>query len=92
MKLVVLTLVVLFHQYDSKMALPTTVNGQEKLLRERHKTTSKETKVPLVLTKSQSLLNISKVARKHWNALSINKAFKEILQNELVTAFRRNKN
>ena len=72
MKLVVPTLVVLFHQYHSKMALPTTVNkktrkssrknGQEKLLRERHKTTSKESKVPLVLTKSRSLLNISKVA------------------------------
>ena len=35
--------------------------------------------------------NISKVVRKHWNILSIDKAFKEMLQNEPVAAFRRSK-
>ena len=62
---------------------------KKELLKERDNTTSKETKIPLVLTYCQSLPNISKVVR---NILSINKAFKEIFQNELVTAFRRNKN
>ena len=35
---------------------------------------------------------MSKVVRKHWNILSINKFFKEIFQNEPVIAFKRNKN
>ena len=64
----------------------------KELLKERDSTTSKETKIPLVLTNSRSLPNISKVGRKNWNNLSVNKAFKEIFQNELATAFRRNKN
>ena len=46
----------------------------------------------LVLIYSRSPPNISEVVRKHRNILSINKAFKEIFQNEPVTAFRRNKN
>ena len=62
---------------------------KKELLKERDNTTSKETKIPQILTYCQSLPNISKVVR---NILSINKAFKEIFQNELVTAFRRNKN
>ena len=52
----------------------------------------KKKKNPLLLTYSRSLPNISKVVRKHWNILFMNKTFKEIFQNELVTAFRRNKN
>ena len=61
-------------------------------LKKGDNTTSKETKIPLVLTYSLSLPNISKVVRKHWNILSIkNKACKEIFQNETVTAFRHNK-
>ena len=43
----------------------------------------------LVLIYRRSPLNISKFVRKYRN---INKAFKEIFQNEPVTAFRRNKN
>ena len=66
--------------------------GRKELLKERDSTTSKETKIPVVLTYSQSLLYISKVFHKHWNILHINKAFKEIFQNEAVTAFRCNKN
>ena len=46
----------------------------------------------LVLTHSRSILNISKVVRKHWNNLAINKAFEHIFQNEPVADFRRNKN
>ena len=65
---------------------------RKELLKESDNTTSKETKISLVLTYSRSLPNISTVARNHWNILSINKAFKGIFQNELVTAFRHNKN
>ena len=49
--------------------------GRNELLKERD-TTPKETKIPLVLTCSRSPRNISKVARKRWNILSINKTFK----------------
>ena len=65
---------------------------RKELLKERDIITSKETKIPLVLTYSRSLPNTTKVVRKHWNILSINKAFDEIFQNEPVAAFRRNKN
>ena len=41
---------------------------------------------------NRSLPNISKVVRKHWKILFINKSFKEIFQNEPVTAFKHNKN
>ena len=64
-------------------------NGGERTL---NNTTSKETKILLLLIYSSSLLDISKVVCKCWNILYINKAFKEIFQNEPVTAFRRNKN
>ena len=66
--------------------------NRKEFLKERDNTTSKETIIPLVLTYNPSLPNISKVVRKHWNLLSINKAFKKIFQNEPVTAFWRNKN
>ena len=65
---------------------------RKELLKERDIITSKETKIPLVLTYSRSLPNTTKVVRKHWNILSINKALDEIFQNEPVAAFRRNKN
>ena len=48
----------------------------KELLKERDNTTSKETKIPRVLKKNRSLPNISKVVRKHWNFLSMNKSFK----------------
>ena len=66
--------------------------NRKELLKERDNNTSKETKISLVLTHSWSLPNISKVAHKLWNILSIKKAFKEIFQNEPVTAFRHDKN
>ena len=65
---------------------------RKELLKERDNPTSKVTAISLVLTYSRSLPNISKVVRKYWNILSINKAFKEIFQNEPIIAFRRNKN
>ena len=49
-------------------------------LKERENTASKETKIPLVLTYNRSLSNISKVVRKYWNILSINKSFKEFFR------------
>ena len=66
--------------------------GRKELSKKRDSTTSKETNIPLVLKYRRSLPNIGKVVRKHWNILSINKAFKEIFQNEPVTVFKRNKN
>ena len=65
---------------------------RKELLKERDNTTQEETEIPLVLTNTRSLPNISKVIRKQWKIVSLNKAFKEIFQNEPVTAFRRNKN
>ena len=64
----------------------------KEFLKESDNTTSKETKILLVLTCSCSLPNISKIVLKHWNILSLSKAFKEIFQSALVTAFRCNKN
>ena len=65
---------------------------RKETLKERGNTTSKETKILLVLTYNRSLTSISEVVRKHWNTLSIDKAFKEIFKNEPVTAFRYNRN
>ena len=62
------------------------------LLNEKENAASKETKIPLALTYNRSLPNISKVVRKQWNVLSINKSSKEFVQNELVIAFKCNKN
>ena len=67
------------------------MNRKELFFKKKRQHTSKETKIPLVLTYSLSLPNISKVVRKHWNILPINKACKEIFQNETVAAFRHNK-
>ena len=67
------------------------VNRKE-LLNERDNTTSKETKIPLVLTYNWSLQNTAKVVCNHWNILSINKSFNKIFQNETVTAFKHNEN
>ena len=64
---------------------------RKELSKERDNTTLKETKIPLVLTYSRALPYISKVARKHGNILSINQEFKQILRNEQLTSFRRNK-
>ena len=64
----------------------------KELLKKRDNATSKETKIPLASTYNQSLTNISKVFRKYWNILSVNKSFKQIFQNEPVTAFKSNKN
>ena len=52
---------------------------------------SKETEIPLVLTNKKVLLNISKDACKHRNNLFINKSFKDVFQNELVTLVKQNK-
>ena len=53
-------------------------------------TIAKDTKILLVLTYIQSIPSISKIVFKHWNILSINKAYKEFFQNEWATGFRRN--
>ena len=65
---------------------------RKELEKERDNTTSKETKILLVLTFSRSLPNMSNVVHNHWKIFSINKAFGGIFQNEAVAAFRRNKN
>ena len=50
--------------------------NRKELLKKRDTATSKETKIPLASTYNQSLTNISKVFRKYWNILSVNKSFK----------------
>ena len=55
------------------------MDGKE-LLNERDNTTYKETKIRLDLSYSWLLPNSSKVFRKYWNILSINKSFKEIFK------------
>ena len=88
---------------DCQSRLPTTANkqtyknsrkkGQGRTFKRKRQPYLKiNKKIPLVLTYSRSLPNISKVVRKHWNILSINKAFKEVFQNEPVADFERNKN
>ena len=64
---------------------------RKELIKEKGNITSKEANILLVLTYNQSLLDITKDVHKHWNILSINKTFKEIFQNQLVTAFRQRK-
>ena len=64
---------------------------RKEVIKEKGNITSKKTNILLVLTDNQSLLDITKDVHKHWNILSINKAFKEIFQNQLVTAFRQRK-
>lgn len=49
--------------------------GQERIF--KRNTTSKETKILIVLTNNQSLPNISNIVAKHLHILSINKSFKE---------------
>ena len=50
------------------------------------------TRIPLEITYNRFLPNISKIIRKNWNILSVNRSLKKIFQNEPVTAFKRNKN
>ena len=53
---------------------------RKELLKKRDNTTSKETKIPLVLTYSWSLPNISKVVHKHCNILSVTKHSKRFFR------------
>ena len=50
------------------------------------------TRIPLEITYNRFLPNISKIIRKNWNILSVNRSLKNFFQNEPVTAFKRNKN
>ena len=58
------------------------------------KTHDKETqnKTPLVLTYNRYFQNISYIVRKHWNILNISRTLKGLFQEELFTAFKRNRN
>ena len=61
------------------------------MLKEKNREKPKQTCVPLTLTYNRICPSISKVIRKHWNLLEINKSLKEIFNCQPITAFRRNK-
>ena len=48
--------------------------------------------IHLAITCNRFLSNISKIIRKNWNILSVNKSPKKVFQNKPVTAFKRHKN
>ena len=87
-----------FNQYFQELKQQVINQGYKAELINKHKNSRKNCmektfkRISLVLKYNRSLPNISKVVRKHWNILSINNSFKEIFQNERVTAFKCNKN
>ena len=48
--------------------------------------------IPLILTYSRFLPNLTAVGRKNWNILQTNKNLRELFQEQPITAFKRNKN
>ena len=86
------------NQYFQELKQQVINQGYKAELINKHKNSRKNClektfkRISLVLKYNRSLPNISKVVRKHWNILSINNSFKEIFQNERVTAFKCCKN
>ena len=82
--------------YDSKLLTEQFSKAKHKdrseLLKEKETTEQTPSRIPLVLTYSRFLPNISKIIKKHWDILSINQSLKEVFQNKPITAFKRNKN
>ena len=62
------------------------------MLKKRVRKKRKQTHVPLKLTYNGFCPNSSKVIQENWSLLAINKSLKEILNDELITAFQWNKN
>ena len=54
--------------------------------------TKKQNKTPLPLTYNRFLPNISNIVRKQWNIIIISRTLQGVFQEELITAFKRNKN
>ena len=58
------------------------------MLKKRVRKKRKQTHVPLKLTYNGFCPNSSKVIQENWSLLAINKSLKEILNDELITAFQ----
>ena len=54
--------------------------------------TTRSKRIPLILTYSRFLPNLTAVVRKNWNILQTNKNLRELFQEHPMTAFKRNKN
>ena len=63
-----------------------------KLIKGNKKHTLISTRIPLAITYSPFLPNISKIIRNNWKILSVNKSLKRVFQNDQVTAFKHKKN
>ena len=76
---------------DKHFSKVKTIDRNELL---KEKTHDKETqnKTQLVLTYNRYLPNISNIVRKHWNILNISRTLQGLLQDEPITAFKRNRN
>ena len=69
----------------------TSLLNRIDLITERD-TRQKSDRIPLLIKYNRFLPNITKTIGKNWNILQIKENFKEILKNEPVRAFKRNKN
>ena len=58
------------------------------MLKEKVREKPKQKCIPLKLTQNRFCPNISKVMRKHWNLLEINKFVKEIFNCQSITALK----
>ena len=65
---------------------------RDDLLQEKDQEQQDPKRIPLILTYSRFLPNLTAVVRKNWNILQTNKNLRELFQEHPITAFKRNKN
>ena len=65
---------------------------RDDLLQEKDQEQQDPKRIPLILTYSRFLPNLTAVGRKNWNILQTNKNLRELFQEQPITAFKRNKN
>ena len=65
---------------------------RDDLLQEKDQEQQDPKRIPLILTYSRFLPNLTAVGRKNWNILQTNKNLRELFQEHPITAFKRNKN
>ena len=65
---------------------------RDALLQEKYQEKQDLKRIPLILTYSRFLLNLTVVVCKSWNTAQTNKNLRELFQQHPITAFKRNKN
>ena len=65
---------------------------RDDLLQEKDQEQQDPKRIPLILTYSRFLPNLTAVVRKNWNILQTNKNLRGLFQEHPITAFKRNKN